>query len=55
MQELPEVEVVKKTLESQIKNLSIKNIKIIDKNLRYKVKKQNLKKIIGLKVIKIIL
>tara|TARA_X000001036_G_scaffold434608_1_gene474263 strand:- start:562 stop:1428 length:867 start_codon:yes stop_codon:yes gene_type:complete len=53
MPELPEVEVVKKTLESQIKNLSIKNIKIIDKNLRYKVKKQNLKKIIGLKVIKI--
>ena len=53
MPELPEVEVVKKTLESQIKNLTIKNIKIIDKNLRYEVKKQSLKKIIGFKVIKI--
>ena len=53
MPELPEVEVVKKTLESQIKNLSIKSIKIIDKNLRYKVKKQSLKKILGFKVIKI--
>tara|TARA_B100001057_G_scaffold469747_1_gene530362 strand:+ start:765 stop:1631 length:867 start_codon:yes stop_codon:yes gene_type:complete len=53
MPELPEVEVVKKTLESQIKNLIIKNIEIIDKNLRYKVKKQSIKKILGLKVIKI--
>ena len=39
MPELPEVEVVKKSLESQINNLTIKSIKINDGNLRYKVKK----------------
>ena len=38
MPELPEVEVVKKSLENQICNLIIKDIKLNDGNLRYKVK-----------------
>ena len=54
MPELPEVEVVKRSLESQIINLTLKKVKINDGNLRYKVKKQDLKKIIGLKIQKII-
>ena len=41
MPELPEVEVVKKSLEKQINNLTIKDVKIRDGNLRYKVKKQD--------------
>ncbi len=53
MPELPEVEVVKKSLEKEINNLTIKNIKIIDGNLRYKVKKRDINKIIGLKLIEI--
>ena len=53
MPELPEVEVVKKSLESQINNLTIKSIKINDSNLRYKVKKHDITKIIGLKIIKV--
>ena len=53
MPELPEVEVVKKSLESQINNLTIKSIKINDSNLRYKVKKQDISKIIGLKILKV--
>ena len=53
MPELPEVEVVKKSLEKDINNFTIKNVKINDGNLRYKVKKQDINKIIGLKIIKI--
>ncbi len=53
MPELPEVEVVKKSLESQIKNLTIKSVIINDGNLRYKVKKNDIKKIIGSKIINI--
>tara|TARA_A100001011_G_scaffold397733_2_gene499718 strand:+ start:4061 stop:4930 length:870 start_codon:yes stop_codon:yes gene_type:complete len=53
MPELPEVEVVKKSLEKQINNLTIKDVKIRDGNLRYKVKKQDINKIIGLKILKI--
>ncbi len=53
MPELPEVEVVKKSLESQINNLTIKSIKINDSNLRYKVNKQDIIKIIGLKILKV--
>ena len=37
MPELPEVEVVKKSLERKITNLAIKGVKINDGNLRYKV------------------
>tara|TARA_B100000965_G_scaffold247371_1_gene207769 strand:- start:6981 stop:7850 length:870 start_codon:yes stop_codon:yes gene_type:complete len=53
MPELPEVEVVKKSLEKQISNLIVKNVKIKDGNLRYKVKKRDIAKIIGLKIINI--
>ena len=53
MPELPEVEVVKKSLQKEITNLTIKNVKIIDGNLRYKVKKEDINKIIGLKIYKI--
>ena len=53
MPELPEVEVVKKSLESKIKNLVIKNVKINDGNLRYKLKSKELPKICGLKIKKI--
>ena len=38
MPELPEVEVVKKSLENQIKNFLLKVSKLNDGNLRYKVK-----------------
>ena len=53
MPELPEVEVVKKSLESKIKNLVIKNVKINDGNLRYKLKSKELTKICGLKIKKL--
>ena len=39
MPELPEVEVVKRSLKRKIQNLVIKNVKINDGNLRYKVNK----------------
>ena len=51
MPELPEVEVVKKSLERELRSLTIKKVKIYDGNLRYKVKKQDLNKIIGLKIL----
>ena len=53
MPELPEVEVVKKSLERTVKNLSVKSMKINDGNLRYKVKKHEINKIKGLKILKI--
>ena len=53
MPELPEVEVVKKSLENQICNLTIKDIKLNDINLRYKVKKSEINKIIGHKISRI--
>ena len=53
MPELPEVEVVKKSLEKTINNLIIKDIKINDGNLRYKVKKEEINQIIGLKLLSI--
>ena len=53
MPELPEVEVVKKSLEKEILNLTIKDIKIRDGKLRYKVKKSDFSKIIGSKILKI--
>jgi formamidopyrimidine-DNA glycosylase len=53
MPELPEVEVVKKSLEKTIINLSITNIKINNVNLRYKVKKEEIKQTLGLKILKI--
>ena len=53
MPELPEVEVVKRSLERNILNLIIKNVKINDANLRYKVDKIELSKLIGKKITKI--
>ena len=53
MPELPEVEVVKRSLERNILNSIIKKVKIKDANLRYKVDKIGLSKLIGKKIIKI--
>ena len=53
MPELPEVEVVKKSLERNILNLIIKKVKIKDTNLRYKVDKIGLSKLVGKKITKI--
>ena len=53
MPELPEVEVVKRSLVNTINNFIIKSIRINDENLRYKVKKREIIKIIGSKIIQI--
>ena len=53
MPELPEVEVVKRSLERNILNLIIKKVKIYDANLRYKVDKIRLSKLVGKKITKI--
>ena len=54
MPELPEVEVVKRSLKNSINNLTIKKVKINETNLRYKVKKREINQIIGLRVLNII-
>ncbi len=54
MPELPEVEVVKKSLINKIEKLIVKAVKINDGRLRYKVNNNQIKKIIGLKIIKIL-
>ncbi len=53
MPELPEVEVVKRSLTNKVKNLIIKKVKINDDRLRYRIDKKILRKIIGLKIKKI--
>jgi len=53
MPELPEVEVVKRSLVKNIQNLAIKKVKINDSNLRYKVNKDAIFKLIGKKIEKI--
>ena len=53
MPELPEVEVVKRSLISKIQNLIIKEVKINDHRLRYPINKKEIRKIIGLKIKKI--
>ena len=53
MPELPEVEVVKKSLESRIKNLTIKRVVINNNKLRYKIDAKELSKIKGLKIVSI--
>ncbi len=40
MPELPEVEVVKRSLQSFIKGLKIKKITILNRKLRYRIKKK---------------
>jgi formamidopyrimidine-DNA glycosylase len=53
MPELPEVEVVKKSLERKLKNLTIKKVFINNNKLRYKIDKKELSKIEGLKIISV--
>ena len=53
MPELPEVEVVKRSLINKTQNLIIKAVKINDGRLRYKINRSKIKKIIGLKFKKI--
>ena len=49
MPELPEVEVVKRSLERKTQNLIIKKVEIYDGNLRYKVNKDEIQKLSGKK------
>tara|TARA_X000001036_G_scaffold128520_1_gene121510 strand:- start:388 stop:1257 length:870 start_codon:yes stop_codon:yes gene_type:complete len=53
MPELPEVEVVKRSLEKKVQNLIIKKVKINDGNLRYKVNKSGIFKLLGKRIKKI--
>ena len=53
MPELPEVEVVKRSLNNKIQNLIIKKVKINDSKLRYRINKNKIKKIIGCRLKKI--
>ena len=53
MPELPEVEVVKRSLINKTQNLIVKAVKINDGKLRYKIDRNKIKKIIGLKFTKI--
>jgi len=53
MPELPEVEVVKKSLESKLKNLTIKRVFINNNKLRYKIDNKKFAKIKGLKIFSI--
>ena len=53
MPELPEVEVVKKSLHKQISNTYIRNIVINNINLRYKLNTKAFKSIIGSKILSV--
>ena len=53
MPELPEVEVVKRSLTNKVQNLIIKKVKINDTRLRYRIDKNKIRKIVGLKIKKI--
>jgi formamidopyrimidine-DNA glycosylase len=53
MPELPEVEVVKRSLENSICNSPITGIEVNEENLRYKVINQEINQIIGLKILKV--
>ena len=53
MPELPEVEVVKKSLKKTICNLTIKNIEIRNKYLRYRIDVKLMKKMIKSKILSI--
>ena len=54
MPELPEVEVVKRSLNNKIQKLVIEGIKVRDEKLRYRINKNELKILLGLKIIKIL-
>ena len=47
MPELPEVEVVKRSLINKTQNLIVKAVKINDGRLRYKINRDKLKKLLG--------
>ena len=53
MPELPEVEVVKKSLEEKLKNLTIKRVFVNNNKLRYKINNKEFYKIKGHKIISI--
>ena len=53
MPELPEVEVVKKSLETKLSNLTIKKVKIINKKLRYNINSNKLHKLVNRKIVSI--
>jgi formamidopyrimidine-DNA glycosylase len=53
MPELPEVEVVKKSLETKLKNLTIKKVNITNNKLRYKIDSKQFDKIKSQKIISI--
>jgi len=53
MPELPEVEVVKKSLETKLKNLTIKRVSITNNKLRYKIDNKQFNKIKGKKILSI--
>ena len=53
MPELPEVEVVKQSLQDKIKNLSIKRVFINNNKLRYKIRNRDFYGIKGRKIISI--
>ena len=55
MPELPEVEVVKRSLESKIQNKIIKKVKINDIKLRYKLNIKKISQLNNLKIKKITL
>jgi len=54
MPELPEVEVVKRSLTNKIQKLVVEGITVKDEKLRYRINKNKLKVLIGLKIIKIL-
>ena len=54
MPELPEVEVVKRSLTNKTQNSIIKAIRINDGRLRYRIDKIQIRKIIGLRLIRIL-
>ena len=54
MPELPEVEVVKRSLTDKIRKLVVERITVKDEKLRYRINKNKLKVLLGLKIIKIL-
>ena len=53
MPELPEIEIVKRSLLKMINKAKIIDIKIKNKNLRYKIPRKFSKSLIGEKILKI--
>ena len=54
MPELPEVEVVKRSLTDKIRKLVVEGVTVKDEKLRYRINKNKLKVLLGLKIIKIL-